>query len=532
MAEEKKQNKKINRNKKGLKKSLSLDSLFSKKKLREDFKEDLMMPTKKLSRGQKYTEEDEEPLENEEGLTDEQRQAFNEELIKDELINESVVQESLPAEKRGVDPQKRAVDPKVQASQTPDSRVATEYDQTTGQRVKPAKSADRKTPADGQASADRRKSQATEELKDQAKEKAGEVAKTGAKKVAETTAKTAKEGAKLAKAAVKVGMQVGRAVVAFLIANWYWILGGILIIALLVGLGAGISKLFGGGARGGTISQPADPSNPAVKEAIERLATLAGDENIRRIASAKELEESGLLEWLEKLEDEIEGKPNAQTIISGPLANAKTLAQEILGGANDVEVKLQSLFKNLDEIINLALGVNVDSAKAIADKAIATASQAGSWTGTTNDDKSNTQKPLRDGSNVVGGKRGCDASGFISYLVRGDNSNCILCITPNAKDLPSAYSSFLKPSRVAEDFQLDSLLDGDIIITTKVINGETNYGVFVFSNSQKKVYYCSSQNGPTSADESVLLEDGRQLSQILRFNRPKIDSSSETNNEN
>jgi len=97
-----------------------------------------------------------------------------------------------------------------------------------------------------------------------------------------------------------------------------------------------------------------------------------------------------------------------------------------------------------------------------------------------------------------------------------------LCLSPNAVDLPKTFSTILKPSKVGEDFDAESLEDGDIIITSKEVDNETHYGLFVFSDSQKRVYFCSSDGGPRSEDEAILFQDNRQINQILKVSRPQL----------
>lgn len=190
-------------------------------------------------------------------------------------------------------------------------------------------------------------------------------------------------------------------------------------------------------------------------------------------------------------------------------------------GSDRVEYynQAQQLFYHLDRIDATLLGVSAESPDQLVAKAAAATSLA--WVRTTNDD--DPAQPLRDGSNVVNNQRGCDAAGFVTYVLRDPEIPCSECTSPNIEDIPEVFQSALEAVDTGDQFSTDKLAAGDVVLTKKDGaddngNFQTLYGGFVYLGKDSGFAYCGQNkigNLPTND-----ITSGRSITNVLRLKTP------------
>lgn len=449
-----------------------------------------------------------------------ERPVKREKLEKKEKIEEAsgpepekLVRQDQPATQREPDPLQRQVNPQEAANRMPDSRTATEFGQAGREAEQVASSGAKAAEAGAKAA----------QTGVKAVESGAKAVQTGVK-AAEAGVKTAEAGAKAAGAATKAGALIARIsalaaqAVAFLVANWEIIL--IVLVGLLIfaGISFGLSALIGdeisSGRLGGTIAQPANVSEPKVKEAINNLAFLAGQEDAVREVTTEELEK--IRGYIGDIETGIAENTAAQAILGTSLTEVKTNLETVLANsANKQSANLVKLFQSIDQLLMTTYGVTAKQPSEVSVRARDAFNARDSWIGSTNELITNATKPMRDGSNTVNGKKGCDASGFIVYLLRPATGNCLICATANLDTLAKTYSFALQAESPGEDFDLTTLQDGDITISER----EGAKGAQVFSKSDNNVYYCSANEGLLSAPAASFYGGNRTVTNVLRLKK-------------
>lgn len=343
------------------------------------------------------------------------------------------------------------------------------------------------------------KDAATRQGKKLAKEgarRAGQAAKAGAK----ATGRLAAQGARMLGQLALQGVSAAVTAIVGFLGPW-----GAAILALVVAVGVGVAFLW---PKGGASTPPqiADTSKPAIVASIDRLAALAGDQ----AALARQIEDrtSGFEQVITRAREESASAPLA-TDIARELDLATVHLNTVrAGGAsmgNEERSRLMNaIFYSLQRAIALYRGVNIESGSDIAAKAAEAAGQAGSWV-YTNNEQGTGSLPLRDGSNVVGNKRGCNSSGFVIYAVR-DSSKCAQCVSPTLDKFAAIFSLFQSVD-VSGTEAGGSVNKGDILAMKKP-NSQYLEGFIVINPQVQRpqdteLAYCG-VNGPAKAKYSEI----------------------------
>lgn len=410
---------------------------------------------------------------------------------------------------RESDPLNRQENPQTEANRTPAERTPTEFGKS---RTEPKPGDELGSEARTGAQGAGRVAQTTEK----AAQLGGKAVRTGEKII--------EKGAEALKAASKVVGFLAKAG-AFIAANWGVILAVLVVVGIVGALFFGISALVDdegrSGVNGGTFSQAASLNDPAISKAIANLSLLAGDEH----AIEKNVQEQTekINGYLIEIEKRVNANEAAKRQVGEAVAEAKTITEKIMSsGAKDHAADLTRLFKVLDKILIATYGIKVTEPAQIATKAREIYDNRASWVGSKNDQKTKTDVLMRDGRNAIDGKRGCDLSGFVVYILRPTVTDCLLCATPNIADLENIYRFVLAPTAVDNNTPLTDLQSGDITFTKK----GSNAGVEVAADNDgdKKVdtvYYCSAKDGPKSDPASTFFGGDRTLTKVLRLKNNK-----------
>lgn len=413
-------------------------------------------------------------------------------------------------QERESDPLNRQENPQTAASRTPAERTPTEFGKSRLE-AKPGGG-----PGQGASEGLGRAGQAAREGTQEGSRiaQAAEKATQLGNKAVRTGEKVAEAGAKAVKAA------------AFIAANWMTIVIVLVVVGLAAALFFGISAMVNddaSGPNGGTFSQAASLDDPTVIKAIENLSFLAGDP----AAIEKNVQEQTekINGYLIEIEKGIDTNDDAKRLVGEAVAQAKTITEKIMSsGTKEHTADLTSLFKVLDQILIATYGLKVTESAQIAAKAREIYDNRTAWVGSKNEQPTKTDVPLRDGRNEINGKRGCDLSGFVVYILRPTVTECLLCATPNIADLENIYKFVLTLTAMDTNTPLTGLQSGDITFTQK----GSNVGVEVVADTdgdkEKKVdtvYYCSAKDGPKSDPASTFFGGDRSLTKVLRLKNNK-----------
>lgn len=297
-------------------------------------------------------------------------------------------------------------------------------------------------------------------------------AQSGASRAAKGAAQIGQKGVQTAKTAAakgsKILAQAGKAAVqavwAGLRAVGAWLLAaigpwGIAIIAITLVVSIGLVFIWPENTASDI--QTVDMSKPGMVDAIQRLAALAGDPTA--LAQKINEETNDTLHILERVRVDIENAPLKKDI-EEELVKAETTLNDLRSGGKSRTTQEQSalvgkLTYSMQRIIALYRGMSIIAPSEISRAALQQI--GGNWVYSVNEKGSST-KVVRDGTNVVNGQRGCDSGGFISYILRGDNSRCAQCITPVLTDLAVTLPLF-NVTKVTESNANLAYQIGDIV---------------------------------------------------------------------
>lgn len=352
-----------------------------------------------------------------------------------------------------------------------------------------------------------------------AKEYIGDQAKKEVKRVGTAAAKSgaqaAGRGIKAASGAVKVAAQAAWEAVS---AAATWVIGaigpwGVAILAIVIVLGIGIALMSQSDS--GSDVQIVDMNKPGIADAVSRLAALSGDAT----ALAQQIREntSTVTSDLEQARTTTANAP-LKDQISQEIDNATASVERIRSGGTSLTTAeltkmANSLVYSLQRISALYRGMSITTPNELVAAANGEV-QAGTtrWVYSENQQTTNTSQPMRDGTNVVSGKRGCDSTGFVTYLLRGDNTRCAQCVSPTLDKIAATFS-LLQPTTQTNTTNDVSYLKGDIIVAN-VPNQKSLEGYIVTNvtantgNTGVEVAYCSA-TGPVKANLQQVL-DGTQ----------------------
>lgn len=313
----------------------------------------------------------------------------------------------------------------------------------------------------------------------------------------------------------------------------------LLIVLAVIAVIAAIAMAYGylknrtNGIEGSTPTISTDVNDPATVDTISKLAALAGDSESRRQIAIKSIDSLGDL--LDKAETGAAKSPFKQDIINA-INLARQGMQEIEVGragatANNtaLDEAIDKLFLNLDRIVGLYYGVNITSPTDIADRTKKTIEEGGQWVFTTNNSIASAELPLRNGSNVVADKRGCDAGGFGSFILTRDpqtitNKICTTCVTPGYDQFDTFYSFVLTSEQLSEAPDLRDFVPGDILLTSKKLGDKTDRDLFIVIGDQdgdgtREVGHCSASEpfGPQQTGINYITRSGLNIDKVLRY---------------
>lgn len=405
-----------------------------------------------------------------------------------------------------------------------------------------------------------------------AAEKTGQAAgkaAQGAEKAGETVAKAGEEAAEVAQTATRLGelaTAAGEAIAAageslvatggaIATALGGWTIPVILLcfgIALVLGYGVmyGYTKWKAGSGTGGTkIAQVADPTKPDMAAAIERLKALSGDPKaLNDLIASNSTDLDGIMDQMTSYVT-ANAPDKTKNLMTQELDKARTALSSLRASGANMDNPTRSaligaVFYSLQRVISLSRGVLVaavnPTGKDVVNSAAAVLNNAAGWVYTTNE--TDLTKPLRDGTNFdkLTKKQGCDSPGYITYIIRGDNTQCMKgsCITPTIDKLTLAFGSLFTSYPVQNDSPDVALAPGDIVLTSTGGTKPTLEGFVVMTApvtgklDQTTVSYCGTNglnNGPAL---SAVLTGGfpgaagdaaakRTITNYLRVNSPQ-----------
>jgi len=352
-----------------------------------------------------------------------------------------------------------------------------------------------------------------DKIKDEAKAKIGQAAGSAFKKSGQAIAK-------LGKAAGKAIAQGAKAIGTWLVG----LLGpwGVAILAVIIIVGIAVAILKPDNVASDI--QPPDTSKPGIVDAIDRLSALAGDPT----ALGKLIREqtSSLISDLEKAKID-SAKAPLKTDIEAEINRATALIERIRAGGSSTTTEQQtqminSVIYSMQRVSALYRGMSIVSAAELVTKANAEIAAAGTWVYSENQDPKSTTKPMRDGTNQINNKKGCNSSGFIVYLLKGDNSKCAQCVTPTLDKLAATFS-LLRAVNQQNTEQSVAYQKGDILVA-KLANKAALEGFVVLETGQTgdatstRVAYCS-PDGPKTASLSDIISSTskRTVTSLIRF---------------
>lgn len=331
----------------------------------------------------------------------------------------------------------------------------------------------------------------------------------------------AQAGAQIAKQAVKAASRAvfaaARAAISAIVAY----LGPevAVVIAVVAVIGIGVAIIYN--------KEPSDVATidmnkPGMVDAIDRLAALAGDPAAlsRQIAEKT----ADVTQTIDRARVDSADSP-LKTEISTELDNAGALVQRIRAGGTSVSTASQtqlinSMIYSMLRVSALFRGVSIQTGDALAKNAAEAVSHSSDWVYSENEQPSDQTKPMRDGTNTVANKRGCNSSGFVVYLLRGDNTHCKQCVTPTLDKLGVTFS-ILRTTNVTSSGSDIDYQRGDIL-AMKAPQKTALEGYIVTAapakatTDQITVAYCST-NGPTTTNLKQVLDGKRSLIFQSRF---------------
>jgi hypothetical protein len=361
-----------------------------------------------------------------------------------------------------------------------------------------------------------------DKVTDEAKRRVGQAGKTAAKKGGQALARAGKAAAQ---AVVQAARSIG-----------VWLLGvigpwGVVILAVVVVVGVGAALLWPSDSASNI--QTVDMSKPGMVEAIDRLAALSGDPQ----ALSKQIKEqtTDLIASLEKAKVETANAP-LKADIAAELNQATALIERVRAGGTSLTTEEQTklinaLVYSLQRVPSLYRGLSLQGGSELAARAKAEVSATGSWIYSENQQPADRSKPMRDGTNQVNGKRGCNSSGFVTYLLRGDNSRCAQCISPTLDKLTVTFSLLrgIDQKNTEQDIAYQA---GDILVM-KAPDKTALEGYIVTSTgktsgaAETTVAYCS-VSGPKTATLKEITDTKRTVTSQVRLNTASRAESTNT----
>lgn len=360
---------------------------------------------------------------------------------------------------------------------------------------------------------------------------------------AETTAAAAETAAAATEAAAAAPAAAAAGTAAVATSEvWVPILAiiGILIIIIVIAymaFGYGSSRwnrdYKPGRVTGSGATDPADPSDPNLREQIAELAVAAGDGTLRQQLTKEKL--SDVFSKLNAAATAAIGHPT-QTLLTTHITAAKSAASILVEATetrgDDYTRQLTQFEYHMNAIAAALMGIGDDTGTTLAARAEATFTEPVAWVRTANE--RDTSAPLRDGTLVkvppVTGRdtRGCDPAGFITYILHNPTITPTNRIAPNLVDLPKIYQPALKSIDLSSGYTSSLLQKGDIILTklttTTADVKKTDYGAFIYlgdptqtDESQQQLAYCG-VNGPAKLPRTALTTDkNRTVTALLRL---------------
>ena len=350
-----------------------------------------------------------------------------------------------------------------------------------------------------------------DKVKDEAKRRVGQAGKAVAQKGGKLLAQAGKAAAQ---AVIQAVRSVG-----------VWLLGaigpwGVVILAIVIVIGVGVAMLWPSDSASNI--QTVDMNKPGMVDAIDRLAALSGDPQ----ALAKQIKENttDVVSSLERARTETANAP-LKTEISAELDRATALVQRIRASGTNTSVQEQTKLVNalvysMQRIPSLYRGLSLENGSELAQRANDEVGKSSLWTYSENQQPTDRSKPMRDGTNVVNGKRGCNSSGFVVYLLRGDNTRCAQCISPTLDKLAVTFSllrsvdqknteqdvAYQKGDVLVMKAPDKSALEGFIVVDTGKAAGD----------NETRVAYCS-VSGPTTSTLKEIKDTKRTVSAQVRL---------------
>lgn len=344
---------------------------------------------------------------------------------------------------------------------------------------------------------------------------AGETAAAGATALTGAAA-AAGEGAVAAGGAVAGGA-------AATAPAWVPIVLSIVLVVIVIALALAIWRhLKSGKDTGSSVGTAADVSDSNLRSQIAELAAAAGDGTLRQAVTKEKL--ADVFAKLNLAATATANHPTRDLLVEHVSA-AKTAAGVLFettssASGDEYTRQLRQFQYHLNAVAAALMGIGNDTAASLVARATGAFSSTWVWTGNGEDQTA----LLRDGSNTVtasGATRGCDASGFITYILRNPAITPTDHITPNVADLPSVFAPALTAVDLTGGFKIDYLKEGDIILTkrTAAATGttKTDYGAFIYIGGDTlQLAYCG-PSGLAKLDSTILTDPARTVTYLLRL---------------
>lgn len=276
---------------------------------------------------------------------------------------------------------------------------------------------------------------------------------------------------------------------------------------------------------GSSTNTPADVTDANLRTQIAELAVAAGDNELRKTLTKEKLENIFTkLTAGDAAAVDHASKDLLVAHITAARDAASRIIEPITTTGDNFTRQLQTFQYHMNMIAATLMGVSNNTPTTLVERANSTFNNTVTWVRTANSSDKNA--PLRNGSNKEpptgdGGTRGCDTTGYITYILRNPLVPCTDCFTPNFVDLPKYFASALVPVDISGGFKPELLQDGDIVLTTlkTTVNetAKTDYGAFFYlGGTNKEVAFCG-PNGPTKQPSSILTAQNRTVTALLRL---------------
>ncbi len=283
-----------------------------------------------------------------------------------------------------------------------------------------------------------------------------------------------------------------------------WLIGalgpwGVLILAIAIVIGIAVAILMPNNSASDV--QLIDMNKPGMVAAIERLSALSGDPEA--LNNLIKQETTDLATIIEKTKVEAAKAPLKDEIIV-ELDKAATLLQQIRASGKNTTTAEQTKLVNamiysLQRVSSLNRGLSITTPEELVSRANAELAAASGWIYSTNQNINDRSKPMRDGTSTVNGKKGCNSTGFVTYLLRGDNTRCAECISPTLDKLSTTFSTLKSVKLTGAEGGVD-YKKGDILAFQ--VEKKANLEGYVVSSAVEKngekdveVIYCGTK-GP------------------------------------